>query len=166
MPDAANQPTPSATHPLWRHAHLGRMLHLSGQRFTHRVRELVALNPQTPLTLTRLAERDQIGSAHLHLLQHLPTEGCRLTTLARTVGMTKQAMATAVNQCMAWGLVETRPDPDDGRARCITYTPLGMTWLQVYRDAVTQAQAEFREAVGDDVATVVLLGLETYGSGG
>lgn len=166
MPDPAPPTALQPPHALWRHAHLGRLLKLSEQRFTHRVRELVALNPQTPLTLTRLAERDQIGSAHLHLLQHLPTEGCRLTTLARTVGMTKQAMATAVSQCMTWGLVETHPDPDDGRARRITYTALGMTWLQVYRDAVTRAQAEFRDAVGDDVATVVLLGLETYGSGG
>ncbi|HEX5786507.1 MAG TPA: MarR family winged helix-turn-helix transcriptional regulator [Burkholderiaceae bacterium] len=166
MPNPASLPPDSGPHALWRHAHLGRMLNLSEQRFTHRVRELVALNPQTPLTLTRLAERDQIGSAHLHLLQHLPAEGCRLTTLAQAVGMTKQAMAAAVSQCMAWGLVESHPDPDDGRARRIVYTPLGTTWLQVYRDAVNQAQAEFRDAVGDDVATVVLLGLETYGSGG
>lgn len=155
-----------APHALWRHAHLGRLLALSAHRFHERVRELVAIHPHAPLTLTRLAERDQIGSAQLHLLQHLPTDGCRLTHLAQTVGMTKQAMAAAVAQCMAWGLVEQQPDPDDRRARRIAFTSLGTAWLHVYRDAVGQAQAEFREAVGDDVAAVVLLGLEAYGSGG
>jgi len=34
--------------------------------------------------------------------------------------------------------------------------------LQAFRDAVQQAEREFREAVGQDVATVVALGLEAY----
>ena len=41
-----------------------------------------------------------------------------------------------------------------------------MDWLAAFRDAVAQAEAEFREAVGADVATVVALGLEGYASGG
>jgi hypothetical protein len=31
---------------------------------------------------------------------------------------------------------------------------------------VSQAEAEFREEVGDDIATVVALGLEAYAGGG
>jgi hypothetical protein len=34
-----------------------------------------------------------------------------------------------------------------------------------FHDAVSQAEAEFREAVGTDVATVVALGLEAYAEG-
>jgi membrane protein YqaA with SNARE-associated domain len=37
-----------------------------------------------------------------------------------------------------------------------------LAWLQAFKDAVAQAEAEFREAVGKDVATVVALGLEAY----
>lgn len=151
---------------LWRDVHLGRLLARAAQRFNERVRTLVGSHPLAPLTLTRLAERDHIGSAQLHLLQHLPVGGERLTTLARTAGMTKQAMAAAVTQCAAWGLVEQQPDPDDRRARRIAFTPLGLTWLQVYREAVDQAQTEFREAVDEDVATVTQLGLEAYVGGG
>ena len=38
----------------------------------------------------------------------------------------------------------------------------GLAWLQAFRDAVAQAEAEFREEVGPDVATVVAIGLEAY----
>jgi hypothetical protein len=38
----------------------------------------------------------------------------------------------------------------------------GLAWLQAFKDAVAQAEAEFRDAVGKDVATVVALGLEAY----
>ena len=36
-------------------------------------------------------------------------------------------------------------------------TMLGLAWLQAFHDAVSQAEAEFREEVGDDIATVVEL---------
>ena len=45
------------------------------------------------------------------------------------------------------------------------FTPTGLTWLQAFRDAVAQAEAEFRAEVGSDVATVVAIGLEAYASG-
>ena len=35
---------------------------------------------------------------------------------------------------------------------------------QAFREAVEQAEQEFRTAVGDEVATVVMLGLEAYAS--
>jgi hypothetical protein len=44
----------------------------------------------------------------------------------------------------------------------IVFTASGMAWLQAYRAAVDQAQAELAQAVGDEVATVVTLGLEAY----
>lgn len=53
-------------------------------------------------------------------------------------------------------------DPQDARARRICFTDTGLAWLQAFRRAVTQAEAEFRAAVGDEVATVVALGLEAY----
>jgi hypothetical protein len=39
-----------------------------------------------------------------------------------------------------------------------------LAWLQAYQAAVDQAQAELGQAIGDEVATVVALGLEAYGS--
>jgi len=76
--------------------------------------------------------------------------------------MTKQAMGKLVDQCEAWGLVLREDDPLDARARRVVFTDSGLAWLQAFQDAVLQAEQEFREAVGQDVATVVALGLEAY----
>jgi DNA-binding MarR family transcriptional regulator len=62
--------------------------------------------------------------------------------------------------------VTRQPDPRDGRARIVRFTEVGLAWLQAVRDAVAQAEAEFRAEVGDEVATVVAIGLEAYAGGG
>jgi len=118
-----------------------------------------------PLALSNLAARGQVGAAHVHITRHLPLGGARLTELAHSAGMSKQAMANLVDQCEAWGLVRREPDPLDARARRIVFTPNGLEWLLAFRQAVRQAEAEFRDQVGEHVATVVTLGLEAYASG-
>ena len=146
----------------WRQTHLGRLLGHAMRRFDERVLTLMASNEGVPLALANLAARDQISAAHVHITRHLGLEGARLTELAQAAGMTKQAMGTLVNQCEAWGLVIKEADPSDARARCVRFTPSGLAWLQAFKDAVSQAEQEFREAVGEEVATVVALGLEAY----
>jgi DNA-binding MarR family transcriptional regulator len=59
-------------------------------------------------------------------------------------------------------LVQRQSDPQDGRARQVVFTDAGLAWLEAFRRAVEQAQTEFVQAVGPQVATVVLLGLEAY----
>ena len=132
------------------------------RRFDARVLQLMASNPGVPLALANLAAREQISAAHIHITRHLGLQGSRLTELAEVAGMTKQAMGKLVDQCEAWGLVTRAPDPLDARARRVCFTDTGLAWLQAFGDAVQQAQTEFREAVGADVATVVALGLEAY----
>ncbi|MDO5691425.1 MAG: MarR family winged helix-turn-helix transcriptional regulator [Pseudomonadota bacterium] len=147
---------------LWRKTHLGRLLGHAMRRFDERVLQLMAASEQAPLALANLAARDKVGAAHIHITRHLPLEGARLTELATWAGMTKQSMGDLVNQCEAWGLVTREPDPGDARARRIVFTPTGLDWLAAFRDAVAQAEAEFRASVGNEVATVVALGLEAY----
>ena len=146
----------------WRQSHLGRWLGHAMRRFDERVLQLMARNPRVPLALANLAARDQISAAHVHITRHLALQGSRLTELAQAAGMTKQAMGKLVDQCEAWGLVTREDDPLDARARRVVFTDTGLSWLQAFRDAVLQTEAEFREAVGPDVATVVALGLEAY----
>ena len=146
----------------WRQTHLGRLLGHAMRRFDERVLQLMAANEQAPLALAHLAARDKVGAAHVHLTRHLSLEGARLTELAQAAGMTKQAMGDLVDQCAAWGLVTREADPHDARARRIAFTPAGLDWLAAFKAAVAQAEAEFRAAVGADVATVVALGLELY----
>ncbi len=146
----------------WGQAHVGHWLRLALERFDARVLDLMARNPAVPLGLSNLAARGQVGAAHIHITRQLPPEGARLTELAQHAGMTKQAMAALVTQCEAWGMVLREDDPRDARARRIVFTASGLAWLQAYQAAVDQAQAELAQAVGDEVATVVALGLEAY----
>ena len=132
------------------------------RRFDERVLHLMAHNVDVPLALSNLAARAQVSAAHIHITRHLSLEGSRLIDLAQSAGMTKQAMGDLVTQCEAWGLVQRTPDQSDARARRIVFTETGLAWLHAFEQAVAQAEAEFRQEVGPEVATVVSLGLEAY----
>lgn len=154
---------PPFSHPQdWRQTHLGRLLGHAMRRFDARVLHLMANNDDVPLALSNLAARAQVSAAHIHITRHLSLQGSRLSDLAISAGMTKQAMGDLVTQCEAWGLVQRTPDPQDARARRIVFTETGLIWLRAFERAVAQAEAEFRQEVGNDVATVVSLGLEAY----
>ena len=146
----------------WRLTHLGRLMGEALRRFDERVLALMAGSIDVPLALSNLAARDQVGAAHIHITRHLAVGGSRLTDLALSAGMSKQAMGDLVDQCEAWGIVRREADPHDRRARRVVFTESGLAWLEAFRCAVVQAEDEFRQAVGDDVATVVGLGLEAY----
>jgi DNA-binding MarR family transcriptional regulator len=146
----------------WRLTHLGRLLGHAMRRFDERVLSLMAHNIDVPLALSNLAARAQVSAAHIHITRHLSLTGSRLTDLAQRAGISKQAMGDLVDQCEAWGLVSRAPDSQDGRARLGRFTPPGLAWLQAFREAVAQAEAEFRADVGPEVATVVMIALEAY----
>jgi DNA-binding MarR family transcriptional regulator len=148
----------------WRQSHLGRLLGHAMRRFDERVLVLMAQHVDVPLALANLAARDKVSAAHIHITRHLSLEGSRLKDLAQTAGMTKQGMGDLVTQCEAWGLVERVPDDLDARAKRIVFTATGLDWLRAFEQAVAQAEDEFRQEVGADVATVVSLGLEAYGN--
>jgi len=131
-------------------------------RFDARVLSLMARNEDVPLALSNLAARGRLSASHIHITRHLALDGSRLTDLAQRANMTKQAMGKLVDQCEAWGLVMRQDDPRDARARRIVFTPVGLAWLQAYRQAVAQAEEELRAAVGAEVATVIAIGLEAY----
>jgi DNA-binding MarR family transcriptional regulator len=149
--------------PSWRVTHLGRLMGNALRRFDERVLWLMSRDVLVPLALSNLAARDQVGAAHIHITRHLTIKGSRLTDLASSAGMSKQAMGDLVTQCEAWGLVTRELDAYDKRAKRVLFTNDGLIWLGAFERAVTQAETEFKTAVGQDVATVVALGLEAYG---
>ncbi len=152
------------THPHegWRQTHLGHWMTQALQRFDARVLSLMARNEDVPLALSNLAARGSLSASHIHITRHLALEGSRLTELAQRAAMSKQAMGKLVEQCEAWGLITRLADARDARARRIVFTPVGLSWLQAFRQAVAQAEAELRAAVGAEVATVIAIGLEAY----
>lgn len=146
----------------WRESNLGHWMGLAVQKFDRRVLVLMAQNEDVPLALSNLAARGHLSASHIHITRHLALTGSRLTDLAQRAGMTKQAMGKLVEQCEAWGLVTRLADARDARSRRILFTPVGLAWLQAFRQAVAQAEAELRTAAGPEVATVIALGLEAY----
>ena len=151
------------TEPSWRITHLGRLMGRALQRFDTRVLQLMATDALVPLALSNLAARGQVGAAHIQITRHLALGGSRLTELAASADMSKQAMGDLVTQCEAWGLVTRQSDAYDKRAKKVMFTNDGLLWLGAFERAVAQSEGEFRAAVGYDVATVVSLGLEAYG---
>ena len=146
----------------WRQTHLGRLLALASLRFDARLLTVMARNDELALALSNLVTRGKLTASHIQITRHLPLEGCSLTELARRAGITKQAMGKLADQCAAWDLVHRVADPRDARAIRIAFTATGTQWLLAYRQAVHQAEVEFDQALGPDVATVIRLGLEAY----
>ncbi|THU01517.1 winged helix-turn-helix transcriptional regulator [Lampropedia puyangensis] len=162
-PAAVSGATPADD--IWRQTHLGRLLGHAMRCFDERVLHLMAHDVDVPLALSNLAARNKVTAAHIHITRHLSLRGDRLVTLAHRAGMSKQAMADLVGQCEAWGLVQREPDPLDRRAIRVVFTQDGLLWLQAFKRSVAQAEWEFREAVGQEVAVVVRIGLESYAGG-
>ncbi|MBU6438011.1 MAG: MarR family transcriptional regulator [Betaproteobacteria bacterium] len=169
-PTASPAPPPAASPPAvhdeaWRLTHLGRLLGLAMRRFDERVLALMAQNLELPLALANLTRRMQVTAGQVHLTRHLSLQGNRLSELATRAGLSKQAMGAIVDQGEAWGLVQRTPDLRDARASVVRFTPMGLLWLQAFRQAVAQAEQELRDDLGPDVATVLTLGLEAYAAG-
>ena len=145
--------------------HIGHLLGDALRRFDAAVLVHMAHHVDLSLDLANLAARDQISAAHIHLTRHLPLEGARASHLALSAGMTKQSMSDILDQCEAWGLITRETDTRDKRAKWVRYTPRGEIWLQAFVDAVSKAEVQLRDEVGEEVATVIRLGLEAYSHG-
>jgi DNA-binding MarR family transcriptional regulator len=149
----------------WRSLHMGRLLGEASRRFDARVMTLMAHSADAPLQLSNLAARGKVSAAIVHITRHLDPAGTRLTALAQRAGMSKQAMATLVGECEAWGLVQRQADDLDARAKIVCFTAIGEQWLAAFEQAVKQAQAELEQEVGQEVAQVLSFGLEAYARG-
>ncbi len=99
------------------HASLGYLLIRAGQHWNERA--LADLGQDRPLA--RLRE------AHTRLIPLLMSpEGIRLTTLAEQLGVTKQAVQPLILDLVELGLVTTRKDPSDKRARRLVLSERGL----------------------------------------
>src|SRR3954468_12108239 len=69
------------------------------------------------VTELALAGYPGVRQPHVNLLAHVPRgEGIRMSALADRMELTKGAVTQLVTHLEGLGLVERRPDPDDGRA--------------------------------------------------
>lgn len=91
-------------------------------------------------------------AVHHNVMAHVTYDGVRLTDLAERAGITKQAMSELVRDLVKLGYLQTRPDPDDGRAKLITFTARGREAV----DAATSAFGSIDRALAKEIGSQAL----------
>jgi DNA-binding MarR family transcriptional regulator len=99
--------------------------------------------------LSRVGYTD-LRMRHLALLEGLPREGARVTTLATQTGMTKQAMGELVDEIEASGYIERQNDPADRRARLIVFTAKGRRAYEQAFLVLGEMERDYAGMVGTD----------------
>ena len=91
-----------------------------------------------------------IRSAHTMLFPHIDvTRGSRLTDLAQALGVSKQAVGQLVDDLVEFGMLERRPDPNDGRAKRICYTARGRQGIFEGLSILREEERELECAIGE-----------------
>ncbi len=98
---------------------------------------------------------DPLTGSSFRLLSIVPDGGARVTDLARTAGMTKQALGQYVAMLEPLGYVTSTPDPTDKRVRIISRTDLGDQAVRTSNElmaAIEERMAVSRRcpSMGDD----------------
>nr|WP_272954752.1 MarR family winged helix-turn-helix transcriptional regulator [Kribbella sandramycini] len=80
----------------------------------------------------------------------LQREGSRSADMAVRAGMTRQSMGEVIRELVALGILEMAPDPEDKRAKIVTYTDRGLevaaSGYDHLRDLEERFAAEFGPA--------------------
>lgn len=74
--------------------------------------------------------------------------GSRVTDLAEQAQVTKQTAGFLVDQLEKSGYVHRVPDPADGRARLVRFTPRGEAVIAVSRGVEVQVESEWTQHLG------------------
>ena len=90
--------------------------------------------------------RASYGSVLIPLLEE---DGLRMGEIARRARLSKQTMTTMVRLCERDGLVERRPDPDDGRATRVHLTAKARRFRPVAERVLARLEGETTSALGE-----------------
>lgn len=91
----------------------------------------------------------RLQPSHQVVLTSLGLEGSRLTALAQKAGMTKQAMGQIVDDLERLGYVERTPDPGDGRAKIVRFTPAGLDFVCDSAEVISQIWSDYGALIGE-----------------
>ena len=94
--------------------------------------------------------RPDIKPAHNFLFAILGDEGDRAATLAVRAGITRQSMGEVIRDLVDIGILEMVPDPDDGRAKIVRYTPEGKRFAGQGFQHLRELEELFEKEFGPD----------------
>jgi len=106
---------------------------------------------QTILTRLRGLGYDDVSLSELRLLQQLCVSGIRMTELAEKNKLSKQAISQLIDSLEKKGFVMRSPDPEDRRAKVITYTERGYQLIADIIDTTLVVEREVSELLGSEV---------------
>jgi len=89
-----------------------------------------------------------ITQAHNAIFASLPSDGARAADMAIRAGITRQSMGELIRDMTRMGVLETIPDPDDGRAKIVRFTDYGMTVAQAGRNRIIELEEICRAEFG------------------
>jgi len=118
---------------------VGLLLRLANQRWS----------TEMDAELEKLGVRD-LTAAHARVIPFVPPQGVSVQTLATKANVRKQTMARSVEQLIAAGLVERRPDPSDGRAWLVVLTEAGLAIRPMSRKAGGRVERTWADQLGED----------------
>lgn len=86
--------------------------------------------------------------AHNAVFGRLPLKGARTSELAARAGVTRQSMGELVREMVDLGILQMTPDPQDRRAKLVTYTPAGLSQARRGRAHILALEQRFVEDFG------------------
>lgn len=117
---------------------LGYLLAKASQRWNERLEEGFA----------EAGFRDVKASYGSVLIPLFEEDGLRIGEIARRARLSKQTMTTMVRLCERDGLVERRPDPDDGRATRVHLTAKAKRFEPRAEDVLAALEREVGSLLG------------------
>ncbi len=101
----------------------------------------------------------EVKPAHKAVFGALSPQGSRAAEMAARAGMTRQSMGEVIRDLVDLGILEMRPDPEDGRAKLVTYSEHGLRVAGDGYQHLSEFERRFAEEFGEreyDVARDVL----------
>jgi DNA-binding MarR family transcriptional regulator len=104
--------------------------------------------------------RPEIKYSHNAVFATLLEEGTRATDMATRAGITRQSMGEVIREMVDLGILEMKPDPDDRRAKLVTYTDEGLEFARDGYQHLIDLEKRFVEEFGEEEYELVRRFLE------
>jgi DNA-binding MarR family transcriptional regulator len=91
----------------------------------------------------------RVRRSHTSLFPHIDLAGTRITELAERLGVTKQAVSQLVDELEDLDVLARIPDPDDARAKRVTFTERGRKGLLEGLQVLRTLELELGQAIGE-----------------
>lgn len=101
-----------------------------------------------------------VSRAQAMLLINIALGERRPVRLARTVGLTKQAVSLMLADLNKSGRLTITTDPDDARASLVDFSPSGRIELENVFEALEQLESHLADLIGEDRMAVLRAALE------